>query len=205
MSVAEAPAPTRRKYLCRLLENPVKTFSGTLGGVTVARFKERLEYEEGKVDQKTGQKVRKFTGRRWYEEPVFEIDDAAVAEFRRRLPHAVLRPGAGLVKLDANWGTYNKHTGEAGKQFTTAPSEGDVPLAPYVEIRPWLGSTPEEETALRDENVRLQKEIAELKARLEADDAAFREREARASTIAGDAREVGPRHKKVPAAGAPPT
>lgn len=189
-------APARRKYLCRIKENAAGVFGGTLGRVTFARFKERLEFEEGKTDPKTGLKTKRFTGRRWYEEPVYELDDASVNEARKRIPFAVLRAGAGIVKLDANWRPFDPHSGKAGEKFTAPASEGDLPLADYVELRPWDGSTPDEVAALHAENEGLRKELEAIKAAHAADETSEADRLAKMSQILGGDREVGPRRKK---------
>ena len=182
------------RYLCKLKPNPYKCTAGTLAGVSFLRHVEKPEFETI-PDPKTGRETRKFTGQRWLEEPVFELSDAQVEEVKRRLPHAVIRPGAGVVKLDANWGHRDPQTGKAGEKFTRGRSEGDLPLEEFIEFRPWEGPTSEEAADLKAENEKLRKEIEELRRRAEADEAEEAEAEAKAAAIGGPRRTVGPRRK----------
>lgn len=186
-------APPRRKWLTKLKENPAKVFTGTLAGVTFSRFRERLDFDE-EVDPKTGQIIQKHTGRRWLEEPVDEYDDTTIEECKRRMKYAVLRPGAGIIKLDANWPPYDPAKREQGDQYTAHPAEGDLPLEDYVDLRPWDGPTQDEAETLRLENERLQKELAEMKAKLEQEEAEETANEAAKASPAP--RTVGPRNKK---------
>lgn len=189
--------PAREKWLCKLKDNPHKVCNGIVAGVTLSRFKEVPEVEESKPDPKTGLTSKRHTGHRWREEPVCDLDAATVARFKARLPFAVLRPGAGIVKLDANWGPIDPVTRQPGAKFMAPMAEGDLPLADYVDFRPWHGPSSAEVADLRAENERLKRELAEYRAKQDADDAEEKLRAARADAIGapGD-REVGPRRKK---------
>ena len=189
--------PATTKWLCRLKDNPYKVCTGIVGGVTLSRFKEIPEVVEGRPDPKTGVATRRHTGNRWREEPVCLLDDATVERFKARLPFAVLRPGAGIVKLDANWRPIDPVTRQAGAKYVAPPSEGDLPLADYVDFRPWGGPSDAEAAELRVENERLKRELAEFRAKQDADDAEEKLKAVRADAfgVPGD-REVGPRRKK---------
>lgn len=181
-----AEPPRLRKYLCKLLANPYNVYTGTLAGVTLARFELEIEFRERK-DPKTGIVSRKPTGQKWYREAVFELTEETVERFQARLPFAVLRRHSGVVKLDANWDKNDK-------KFTRPAAEGDLPLADYIDFRPWAGPTSDELASLQVENERLKAQLEALKAQNEQDETDDRAKES--ETIAGTDREVGPRNRK---------
>lgn len=167
------------RYLCKLKDNPHKVYAGTVAGVTFCRHLLDVERDD----------KGKPTGQRWYREPVFDLTPELVAAVQARLPQAVLRAGAGLVKLD---GVRDKD----GARLAGKPVEGDLPLADFLDFRPWDGPSPADVDALRKENEALKARLAALERQAQDDDA---EEAAQASDAVLAERPVGPRNRHKPA------
>lgn len=177
-------APGRVRYLCRVrTPNPARTFSFTLSGVS---FEHRRMRTYSKRDGREPVALA----------PTHDLLPAKVAQLEALLPLCLLRRGTGVVKPKRQ---------ADGSYAAPLLMEGDEPLIQYVDFVPYIDSAnaASEQATLKKRIAELEVENAKLRAERGADSAESKAVEAeendeaaRAAQAAGNARTVGPRHRK---------